>query len=275
MTAYNRADYLECAILSIINQTYTNLEIIVSLDLSECEETQNIVMKYAAQDVRIKPYFHKKRVGAGANIRHVLTLATGEYFAWADEDDYRDPKWFERVIRLFDRPDAVIGMSNIVSVNSLDQIFRIYKPFNYEGIRLARVARYFLAEERNGKSNIVCGMFKTSFIRKTKHWSLYTFNRYEGGDLLFCLDCVQRGNIYVDTSVNLYKRLPKYTDEFLKSGPNHFEKAKRYFEYMLSCIEVVNGVMPKLLLLALIPVRTVRTLFFQIKTQLISRLKNL
>jgi len=262
ITAFNRASYLDVAIRSIIEQTYKNLEIIISVDASDCMAVKNIVTQYAIKDSRIKPYFHKERIGAGANIRFVLSEATGVFFAWADEDDYRDVFWFEKVLKLFNEQNVVVALGNIVSIDGTNQIYRKYSAFQYSGDAHSRVSRYFLDEEMNGKSNIVCGLFRTDFLKNTKHWSKYRFNRYGGGDLLFCLDCVQKGQILVDKEVNLYKRLPTYSEEFLKNGPNMFEKILRYLEYLFTSVMLMERLHNKFLLLSLVPIRIIRTFKF-------------
>lgn len=262
ITTFNRASYLEGAITSIIEQTYRNLEIIISVDASDCMEVKNVVTRYAIKDSRIKPHFHKERIGAGANIRFVLSEAKGVFFAWADEDDYRDALWFEKVLKLFNEPNVVVALGGIVSIDSANQIYRKYNSFQYSGGTSSRISRYFLDEEMNGKSNIVCGLFRTDFLKNIKHWSKYRFNRYGGGDLLFCLDCVQKGQILVDKEVSLYKRLPTYSDEFLKNGPKMFEKILRYLEYLLTSVILMDRMHNKFLLLSLVPIRIIRTFKF-------------
>ena len=57
--SYNRPDDLRQAILSVINQTYSNLEILVSDNGSHIEEVKNVIREFAERDHRIKFFFHE------------------------------------------------------------------------------------------------------------------------------------------------------------------------------------------------------------------------
>src|SRR6267154_1933824 len=80
MTTYNRPESLKGALDGVINQTYKNLEIIISEDCSPCEKTKSLLREYAQRDNRIKYISQKANLGPSTNIYFVLTQATGEYF---------------------------------------------------------------------------------------------------------------------------------------------------------------------------------------------------
>ncbi len=263
IATYNRPDYLRKALESTVNQTYANLEIVISEDCSPCDETKAILHEYAARDSRVKCFHQAKNLGAPRNIRFVLEQATGEYFMWADDDDVRDPAWVETLLEKFTMPDVYVAVGKVVSIDDNDRIIGEVASLDFTGPRITRLARYFLAEERHGKSNIVCGLFRLDLLRKITHWSLYRHNKYGGGDYLFSLDCIQRGKIVEAPEVRVFKRLPVYSEEFLRNGPGPATKAFRQFRYLLDCVGVVNHPVDKLLLSTLIPARLLRAAFFQ------------
>lgn len=263
IATYNRPDSLRKALESIVNQTYTNLEILISEDCTPCAETKAVLREYAERDARIKCFHQQTNLGPPRNIRFVLEQTSGEYFMWADDDDVRDLRWVETLLAKFADADTVVALGVVSSVNSEDKVVSKLDSLQFCGPRLLRLIKYFMAEERDGKSNIVCGLFRTDFLRSIKHWSQYRHNRYGGGDYLFVLDCVQHGNIVVDPSVTVYKRLPVYDPEFLRKGPKLPTRALRQLMYFLDCVSVVNNWMDKALLLSLIPVRIASAAMFQ------------
>lgn len=86
---YNRCDSLYKTIESVINQKYTNLEIIL-VDDGSTDGSLDLCNKYACQDSRIK-VFHKMNGGVSSARNYGLTKATGEYVSFIDAGDYIKP----------------------------------------------------------------------------------------------------------------------------------------------------------------------------------------
>lgn len=80
------AEYLSACIESIINQTYKNLEIILVNDGSP-DSCPKICDSYALKDSRIK-VIHKENGGLSDARNAGIKIATGEYIAFIDSDDY-------------------------------------------------------------------------------------------------------------------------------------------------------------------------------------------
>ena len=83
---YNIEKYLRRSINSIINQTYSNLEIIL-VDDGSTDESGKICDEYANIDSRIK-VIHKKNGGQASAINLGLDIAKGDYIGFSDRDDY-------------------------------------------------------------------------------------------------------------------------------------------------------------------------------------------
>lgn len=265
MGVYNRPEQFAQALQSVVNQTYKNIEIIISEDCSPCEKTKQVIADWAAKDERIRVFKQSKNLGGAKNLRFVLMQAAGEYFMWADDDDFRDELYIEALLSKFmSGKNVAVSLGRVVSIDGEGRAVREFDSLQYSGIRPLRLAKYFLTEERDGKANIVCGLFKTEFLKMRKHWSEYRFNRFGGGDYLFVLDCIQHGNVIVDPSVCVYKRLPVYDEQFLKNGPSQTQKALRQLEYYVACLGVVRNWFDKTILTLLIPVRVIRTILFEV-----------
>jgi len=109
LCTYNGAQYLEEQFQTIFNQTYTNLEIIVSDDAST-DGTVNIIKKYTAQ-FNIVLHINDKNIGFTKNFEKAATLATGDYIAFADQDDI----WcLDKIEKLY----AAIGVHSLIYSDS-------------------------------------------------------------------------------------------------------------------------------------------------------------
>ena len=85
---YNVEKYLDKCIMSVINQSYKNLEIII-VDDGSTDNSRVLCDKYAKIDNRIK-VFHKKNGGLSDARNFGLKHATGEFIAFLDSDDWVD-----------------------------------------------------------------------------------------------------------------------------------------------------------------------------------------
>jgi glycosyltransferase involved in cell wall biosynthesis len=95
---FNRPDGLRRTLRLICNQTYPNLEILVSDNASPGSETEEVVRDFATTDERIKYFRQPENIGAIANFRFVLAEASGDYFMWAADDDEWDPRFIETCV---------------------------------------------------------------------------------------------------------------------------------------------------------------------------------
>lgn len=83
---YNAEKYLRTSIESVLNQTYSDLELIIA-DNASTDATQQICEEYAQNDSRIRYYRNEKNMGATWNFNYTFELSRGTYFKWASYDD--------------------------------------------------------------------------------------------------------------------------------------------------------------------------------------------
>ena len=86
MPSYNSEKYISESIKSIINQTYTNWELIITDDFSS-DNTVKVVESFIKNDKRIKLYVLKSNQGAGAARNNSIKMAKGRFIAFCDSDD--------------------------------------------------------------------------------------------------------------------------------------------------------------------------------------------
>ena len=98
---YNGERFLEQALHSIISQTFTDFELIIS-DNSSTDGTGEIANAFANRDNRIRYYRSSRNMGAGWNIRRVYELATGKYFKQAAADDLLEPDFLRLCVEILE-----------------------------------------------------------------------------------------------------------------------------------------------------------------------------
>ncbi len=92
MPVFNGAAHLAQALESLLAQSFTDFEIILS-DNCSTDATPQIVAEYAARDPRIRAIRQPENIGGLPNFRFVLEAASGAFFMWAAYDDWHDPNY--------------------------------------------------------------------------------------------------------------------------------------------------------------------------------------
>jgi glycosyltransferase involved in cell wall biosynthesis len=105
LPVYNGDNYLRFAIDSILDQDYSDFELIIS-DNSSTDATEGICREYAAKDHRIQYYRNERNIGASGNFNRVFELARGEFFKWIPHDDECHPSLLRRCIETFEDASA-------------------------------------------------------------------------------------------------------------------------------------------------------------------------
>ena len=92
LPVYNGENYLEDAIISVIKQSYTDLELVIS-DNASTDRTHEICCDYASTDKRIHYSRNKNNLGAAPNYNKAWSQCTGKYFKWLAHDDLLLPEY--------------------------------------------------------------------------------------------------------------------------------------------------------------------------------------
>ena len=118
---FNVAGYLPQCVDSILSQDYGNLEVIL-IDDGSTDGSGEICDRYAALDSRVRA-IHQKNGGAAAAKNAGLRLATGEYLAFADSDDYLEPGAYGFLMKVLleNGADAVQGSFREVYRNRAEE----------------------------------------------------------------------------------------------------------------------------------------------------------
>jgi glycosyltransferase involved in cell wall biosynthesis len=95
--AYNAEIYLSESIESILNQSFSDFELVIIDDCS-VDNSWEIINKYALQDSRVKIHRNQRNLGIAGNRNKGIELSCGDYLAWQDADDISIPTRLERQV---------------------------------------------------------------------------------------------------------------------------------------------------------------------------------
>jgi glycosyltransferase involved in cell wall biosynthesis len=107
MPLYNEEQFVEQAIVSILNQDYKNFELIIS-DNASTDQTKEICLKYSKKDSRIRFYSRDILTDSTANFNFVASNAKGDFFMWASGHDTRDSTFISRCVATFEKSDSIV-----------------------------------------------------------------------------------------------------------------------------------------------------------------------
>ena len=83
LPAYNEEERLEKTVHSLLNQTYTDFELLLG-DNNSTDSTPAIMQSLVKLDSRIRLLPAQQNGGAVWNFRRLANEANGEFFAWVD-----------------------------------------------------------------------------------------------------------------------------------------------------------------------------------------------
>lgn len=106
----NGEDTLERVLDSVLSQTFTDLELVIS-DNASTDETPNICRRRADRDPRVVFCPQERDIGIVANFNRVFELSRGEYFRWIGADDWVEKTYAEKCVSLLEQHPEAIGVT--------------------------------------------------------------------------------------------------------------------------------------------------------------------
>jgi len=166
LPVFNGENYLEEALDSILAQTYSDFELIIS-DNASTDRTEEICRVYAARDDRIRYFRNETNLGAAKNYNRVFELSSGEYFKWAAHDDLCAPEYLERCVEILDRePDVVLCYPRTSIIDEHRRLVENYfDGFNLRSPKPHERFRDFFCTP--GLCNPIHGLIRASILKRT------------------------------------------------------------------------------------------------------------
>lgn len=144
MSVRNSESTLKPALRSILQQTYTNWELLL-LDDGSRDETVSIARRY--EDPRIRLIADGRGLGLAARLNQAVGLARGAYFARMDGDDISYPERLERQVGMLElhREVNLLGCGAIVFDSRGEAVGRLPSRLDHEEICARPWAGFYLA----------------------------------------------------------------------------------------------------------------------------------
>lgn len=218
---YNRPEGLRRTLGCIIQQTYKNLEIIVSDNCSSNPEVEKVVNEFIKKDLRIRYFRQSENFGPGNNFNFLLENATGEYFMWAADDDEWEWDFIEKNLRLIQSDTRYIAsFSNFFESDASgnrkigypEHLPYLKQISNFD--KYKRLYSFIAQNEKNGKANLFYSLIRTDILKRV--WTNFSYINLIGSDDLLILSWLCEGNIAIVESVH-YRCIGEYQKYYLAS----------------------------------------------------------
>jgi glycosyltransferase involved in cell wall biosynthesis len=260
---YNLDKYLKKCLNSVLTQTHENLEII-AIDDGSTDSTPEILSKYATLDKRIVN-IRQSNIGAGEASNVGIELAKGDYITFVDNDDWIEPKMYEKLFTALSSNDADMAVCNFNLVfndhtdycysntNKREEVINVYddvydyfcrycacpKPNNYTWTRLykakiikesgVRFEHFRLGADTLFNFKLLPLMKKVAFIKD----GLYNYVQRSDSSVYTAAKKSNIVNVYADGFESLVEHyISNGCDEFLTTLPVHaFTRLRSVFFY--------------------------------------------
>jgi glycosyltransferase involved in cell wall biosynthesis len=119
---YRRPNMVRRAIISVLDQSFTNFQICV-YDNASGDETEEVVRELARQDHRVKYYCHPENIGSIPNFNYGIERIETPFFSMLSDDDLVLPDFYKETLKGFDmHPEAMFSAGSVVSMMDNGQI---------------------------------------------------------------------------------------------------------------------------------------------------------
>ena len=232
MPAYNAEKYVSKAIDSVINQTFSDWELIIVDDCSS-DGTLKLCEEFANRDARIKVYKQAINSGISKTKNSALVKAEGKYIAFCDDDDSMDKAALQDNVALMEKTTSqVVRWSyRTIRINEHNDVANIKEITCEDGIYSNRSAIF--ENYKNVHTMLSCdwtGLYETAFIRNHN----ICFNEsylFGGEDTEF--------NVRVLQQINKMSMNSKcYYDWYVRK--KHSTTEKRNINFCISMMDVAN-----------------------------------
>jgi teichuronic acid biosynthesis glycosyltransferase TuaG len=128
---YKKKQFIDASIKSVINQTYSNLEIILIYDDNDKSDLKYLTQKYDLNE-KIKFSVNDKNIGAGLSRNKGMKLAKGNYICFIDADDIWEKNKLETQLLFMKNTGSVISHTSYMIINEKDDLIgtRVAKNFS-------------------------------------------------------------------------------------------------------------------------------------------------
>lgn len=190
LPVYNGENYLAQALDSLLSQTFSDFELVIS-DNASTDNTEKICRSYATRNPCIRYYRSKTNLGAAENYNRTFKLSNGKYFKWATHDDLCAPEMLEKCVKILDaRPDIVLCFPQ-TSVIDAEGEFLKYQDDNLNLDAPSALDRFTKLVTRMRECNAVFGLIRTDVLKTTP-----LIGNYIASDVCLLIELCLHGKFY-------------------------------------------------------------------------------
>jgi len=129
LCSYNGEKYLREQLDSLLNQTYSPLEIIIRDDCST-DETYNILLEYQQKKQHIQVHQNIKNIGFNGNFETAVLQSKGDFIAICDQDDIWLPEKIEKLVNSIGENWLIFSNSELIDEEGTSLNKRLIRPLN-------------------------------------------------------------------------------------------------------------------------------------------------
>lgn len=220
--AYNAGKYIRSAIDSILNQTYSDWELLIIEDGSN-DNTLKIIESYS--DKRLRLFTNSVNRGIAYSTNVGLRESKGEYIALLDDDDIAAKERLEIQVKYLEaHPDIDILGGRSVSIDENSKYLRIENEPRNNPKYIKASLLFKRVDFRNGTA-----MIRSKFIKK--HNLSYQDGCFGMQDHRFFIDASKVGNISSVENILLFSRIHDMCETEKEKREKKTERAEKYFEF--------------------------------------------
>ena len=131
---YKKKQFIDASIKSVINQTYSNLEIILIYDDNDKSDLKYLTQKYDLNE-KIKFSVNDKNIGAGLSRNKGMKLAKGNYICFIDADDIWEKNKLETQLLFMKDVGSVISHTSYRIINEKNELIGTRMAKNFSNIK--------------------------------------------------------------------------------------------------------------------------------------------
>jgi glycosyltransferase involved in cell wall biosynthesis len=213
--AYNCERYIAQSLDSLLGQTYSDFELVIS-DNASTDGTEAICRGYAARDRRVRYVRRDSNIGGPGNFRYVFALCRGAYHKWSTADDYWDHTFLEKAVAVLDaRSDVVLCYSQTRLIDAEGRSLSEYED-NLELQDESPRARFNELYRRIGLCNAHLGLIRRGAMERTRLIGA-EFN----SDTHFLAELALYGKFSVIPEFLFFRRLHEHSSSWKRGDTEH------------------------------------------------------
>lgn len=227
--------YIRRAIESILNQTFTDFEYIIS-DNASTDSTAVILDEYAVKDNRIRVIHQKENLPVKAFEDIICNVVKGDYIAFLDNDDYYEPVFLQEMYTLAQKTNADLvacGTEMYKEEDERKRGVRTYKDLYLDDC--TKLSTMFHDVVWVAYATFWCKLFKHKIVKDMLAKDVFgSFSSYH--DTMFCLAYALHSKSLAITSKVLHHYCMRSNSQVYKWSKAHLDCALGTYILFKQCL---------------------------------------